>query len=149
MNRSLMKRTSNPLQSWLKDMNSLFDKYSTDLSFDTESELQFSPKIEVKETEKGYFVRAEVPGMEEKDLEISIDENNLVLRGERKSEKKEEDKSHYFSEFKYGSFYRTIPLDEGVDTNNVSASYKDGILNIEIKKNPSVSPKHKRIPIKH
>lgn len=149
MNRNLTKRTGNPLQSWFNDMNSLFDKYGRDLSLFDENDLEFSPKIEVKETDKGYFVRAEVPGMEEKDLDISLSDNSLILKGERKSEKKEEDKSHYFSEFKYGSFYRSIPLEEEVDSNNVSATYKDGILNVEIKKNPSASPKQKKISIKH
>lgn len=149
MNKSLTKRSNNPIQSWFKDMNSLIDKYSRDLSFDDDLGLEVSPKIEVRETDKGYFVRAEVPGMEEKDLDISLNENNLVIRGERKSEKKEEDKSHFFSEFKYGSFYRSIPLDEDVDENNVSATYKNGILNVEIKKNPSAQPKQKKISIKH
>lgn len=149
MNKSLTKRSNNPIQSWFQDMNSLIDKYSRDLSFDDDLNLGVSPKIEVRETDKGYFVRAEVPGMEEKDLDISLNENNLVIRGERKSEKKEEDKSHFFSEFKYGSFYRSIPLDEEVDENNVNATYKNGILNIEIKKNPSAQPKQKKIAIKH
>lgn len=150
MNRSLMKKSnSHPLQNWFKDMNHLIDKYSRDFSFDDESGLEVMPKIELRETDKGYFLKAEIPGMEEKDLDISLSENNLVIRGERKTEKKEEDKSHFFSEFKYGSFYRSIPLEEDVDANNVSATYKNGILNVELKKNPSVSPKQKKIEIRH
>lgn len=149
MNRSLAKRNSNPFQSWFQDMNNLLDRYNRDFSFGEESGFDIEPKIEVRETDKSYLVKAEVPGMEEKDLDITLDENNLVLRGERKTEKKEEDKSHYFSEFRYGSFYRSIPLDQDVDSSNVNATYKDGILNIELKKIASASPKQKKISIKH
>jgi HSP20 family protein len=87
--------------------------------------------------------------MEEKDLNITLIDNNLVLEGERKSAQKKEDEGNFFSEFKYGSFYRSIPMDEDVDSNNVSAVYKNGVLNIELKKLKPSTSKQKRIQIKH
>lgn len=149
MNKQLVHRKNHSLQSWFRDMNSMFDKFNRGVDLNNvlgESEF---PNLEVKETENGYNVKAEVPGMEEKDLSLSLRDNNLIIEGERKSEKKEEDKSHFFSEFKYGSFYRAIPLSDEVDENNINATYKNGILQIELKKLPTSSQKQKRITIKH
>lgn len=149
MNKNLPSRQSHGLQSWFKDMNHLFERFNRDISPLTNLQTDLEPKVEVKETDQSYIVKAEIPGMEEKDLSISLRDNNLILEGERKSERKEEDKSHFFSEFQYGSFYRSLPLDQDVDENNVNATYKNGILSVELKKVPSASQKQKKITIKH
>ena len=109
----------------------------------------FMPKVEVEETQKGYFVRAELPGMQEKDINLSLDDNCLILKGEKKSESKSEDKNNVRSEFNYGSFYRTIPFRADVDDNKIDATYKDGILTVNLVKKSDGTERTKRIHIKH
>lgn len=147
-NQSLTTRTQNPLSSWQREMNSLFDRFNRDL-WDT-SEFgggEFSPRIEVKERDKGYVVCAEVPGIKESDISVTLRDNNLVLEGERKSESRSEEEGFYRSEFSYGSFFRSIPLGDEVNPDSVRASYKDGILTVEMDKIKPSSHKSKKIPI--
>lgn len=107
----------------------------------------FMPKVEVHETDKGYSVRAELPGMKEEDINLTLDDNCLILQGEKKSEIKQEDKNQYRSEFSYGSFYRTIPFRADVDDNRVDATYRDGILRVELVKKSDGTERTKKIAI--
>jgi HSP20 family protein len=107
---------------------------------------EFSPKVELRETDKGYSVRAEIPGISESDVNVTLRENNLILEGEKKTETKKEERGHYFSEFSYGSFYRSIPLEEEVNPDKVKATYRNGILNVELEKIEG-STGSKKIPI--
>lgn len=109
----------------------------------------FMPKVEVQETEKGYSVRAELPGMKEEDINLTLDDNCLILQGEKRSEKKNETDNQFRSEFSYGSFYRTIPLRADVDDNKVEATYRDGILNVTLVKKADGTERKKKISIKH
>lgn len=109
----------------------------------------FVPKVEVKENDDNYEVSAELPGMKEEDINITMKADSLVLEGEKKSERKEEDKGYYASEISYGSFYRTIPLKDDVDEENVKAEYKDGVLKIHLKKLAENKKKNKKIQINH
>ena len=93
------------------------------------------PKLEVAETEKQITVSAEIPGMEEKDVEVLLNDGNLILRGEMKSET--EDKEHQFSERFYGRFERQIPVGLDIDENKIEASFKNGILKIVLPKTNS------------
>jgi HSP20 family protein len=127
-------------------MNELFDKFNRDLDVPLETK-DFSPRVEVKNKEKGYLVKVEIPGIDEKDLDVTLKDNNLILAGERKSESTKEDKGHYFSEFSYGSFYRSIPLEDEVDQDKVKASYQNGILTVELEKIESKQSKAKKIQI--
>lgn len=146
-NQSLTTRNQNPISSWQKEMNNLFDRFGRDLgSFDTDL-AGFSPKVEIKEKNKHYTVCAEVPGMKESDINVTLEDNCLILQGERKSESKKEEEGFYSSEFSYGSFYRSIPLDEEVNPDTVKASYKDGLLTIDLDKVKESSHKTKKIQI--
>lgn len=146
MFKSLTTRNENPLNTWQREMNNVFDRFSKELDLSGSLE-DFSPKVEVNETEKGYMVKAEVPGMSEKDINIYLRDNNLVLEGERRSESKKEKKGHFMSEIRYGSFYRSVPFQEDVNPDNVKASYKDGMLTIELEKVETNSSKTKKISI--
>ncbi len=109
----------------------------------------FSPKIEVKDTGKTYQVCAEVPGMDEKDINVTLRDNHLIIEGEKKNEVKNEDKKKgvYHSEFSYGRFYRAIPLSDDVDAERVNAFYKNGVLSVELEKLPEKAGKNKKIQI--
>jgi HSP20 family protein len=96
-------------------------------------------------------VRAELPGVDpEKDIAITVENGLLTISGERRSETKSEEKGRHFSEMQYGSFSRTIPLPEGVSEKDVTASYRDGILEVRLTLAQPVPAKPAaRIPIKH
>ena len=101
------------------------------------------PRIDVTDDEKAVYVKAEIPGIEEKDLDVSIKDKMLTISGEKKEEKTEEDKekNHVYSERRFGSFHRSIRLPVGVKTDEVKASFKNGLLEIELPKEESVQPR--------
>lgn len=103
------------------------------------------PEIEVSETEKSVRVTAEVPGLDEKDVEVLFEDGVLTLRGEKRSEL--EDKDRQFSERFYGRFERRIPLGAEVEDDKASASFKNGVLTIELPKNANAQSKARRIQI--
>jgi len=146
MLRSLTTKRENPFVSWQREMNDWFDKFNRDIDVPQMEMEEFSPKVELRETDKGYSVRAEIPGISESDVNVTLRENNLILEGEKKSETKKEERGHYFSEFSYGSFYRSIPLEEEVNPDKVKAIYRNGILHVELEKIEG-STGSKRIPI--
>jgi HSP20 family protein len=100
--------------------------------------------VEVSETEKEVKVVAELPGMEEKDVNVELRDGVLTISGEKKSET--EDKECRFSERYYGRFERSIPVDE-VDQDKVAASFKNGVLTVALPKSPAAQKKVKRIAI--
>ena len=155
--RSDLGRPSSALDSissLQEEMNRMFDDFfhgvvpSTYRKMETRM-AEFAPSIDVSETSKAIKVTAELPGMEEKDISVTIDEDYLVLSGERKEEKKEEKEEYYHREMSYGSFQRTIPLSAKVDTNKVEAVFKNGVLKINLPKLPGTEKgKGKKIKIK-
>jgi HSP20 family protein len=156
MNRNLAKTSSslmNPLNSLINpwsalrdDMLDVLENFSQDFAKPF-GEVQFIPKIEVKDVGSSYQVFAEIPGMSDKDINVTLKENNLILEGEKKSEYKSEEKGAYHSEFSYGKFYRAIPLSDDIDTEQISASCKNGVLEIDLKKRPEEQRKAKKIEI--
>lgn len=93
---------------------------------------EFSPRINVTEKDNVVTVEAEVPGMEEKDLDVSLSGNVLTLRGERKAEHQEEGERSYRREIAYGAFQRSIPLPRRVQADKVQATFRKGLLRIEL-----------------
>lgn len=92
------------------------------------------PPAEIKETEEAIHLKLEVPGLEAKDLDVQVTENAVSISGERKSETKTEESGKTHSEFHYGKFQRVIPLPARIQNTNVTAEYKDGILNLTLPK---------------
>lgn len=105
----------------------------------TGAELQ--PRFEVKETRDGYVFKADLPGVREEDLDISLTGNRLVISGKRQSEERKEDERFYAYECAYGSFSRAFTLPEGIDADHVRADLKDGVLTLMIPKRPETQPK--------
>jgi HSP20 family protein len=103
------------------------------------------PKLEVAETDKQMTVSAEIPGMEEKDVELLFDDGNLIVRGEMKSET--EDKERQFSERFYGRFERRIPVGMDIEESKIEASFKNGVLKVTLPKTERAQTKAKRITI--
>jgi HSP20 family protein len=92
----------------------------------------FSPAVEIREDEKAVIVKAELPGMEEKDVEVSVADYGLTIKGEKKAEKEEKGKDRWYRETSYGSFQRLIPLPEGLNVEKVDARFKNGVLTVTL-----------------
>ncbi len=105
----------------------------------------WSPSIDVEETDKEYHVKADLPGVDPKAVEVTGENNTLTLRGARKEEMEEKNKNYHRVERFSGSFYRSIPLPEGTDAEKVSASSANGVVTISIPKKAGAQPK--KIPI--
>lgn len=138
-----------PFTLFRDEMNRLFDNFfrGGELEPFFESRVGFSPKVDVAETDKEITVTAELPGMDEKDIDVSLEKDMLTVRGEKKEEKEEKGKDFYRSERSYGSFTRTIPLPKEVDTDKVEAQFKKGVLRITLPKTPAAIKEVKKVPI--
>jgi HSP20 family protein len=88
-----------------------------------------------------------VPGMQEKDLDVTVENNTLVVKGERKFEKEEKEENFHSIERRYGSFSRTFTLPTTVETENIDAKYENGVLKLELKKKPEAQPKQIKVNI--
>ena len=142
----------NPFLSLHREMNRLFDDAFRGFGAGLPASGQLSsfnigwPSVEISETEKELRVTAEVPGLDEKDIEILLNDDVLTLRGEKRSET--EDKDRHFSERFYGQFERRIPLGYEVEGDKVDAAFKNGVLTVTLPKTAKAQSKVKRIPIK-
>lgn len=103
--------------------------------------LAFVPSFDVKETNDAYIISADLPGVKEEDLEVSLTENRLTVSGRREEERREENDRYYAAERSYGAFSRSFTLPPGADPDNVRAEFKDGVLRVTIGKRPEVQPR--------
>lgn len=101
----------------------------------------FNPAFEVKETKEGYVFKADVPGVAEKDLDITLQANRLTVTGKRESEETKKEDTYYAYERTYGSFTRSFTLPEGADAEHVKAELKEGVLTLQIPKTAEAQPK--------
>lgn len=101
----------------------------------------FVPSFEIKETKDGYLFKADIPGVKENDLDITVTGNRLTVTGKREAEKEEQTDTYYTCERSYGSFTRAFTLPDGVDMNTVNADLNGGVLTLSIKKTPEAQPK--------
>lgn len=107
----------------------------------------FIPAIEVINKKDSIVVKAEVPGIEKKDIQLAFDDGHLVLKGESKRDVETKEDDYYYSERMYGSFYRTIPLPSEVDQKNVKAQYRDGVLTVTLPRSKESKDSIKTIEI--
>jgi HSP20 family protein len=139
-----------PLVALRSEMDRLFDSFLREPLANIDWPLwgsePWSPAIDVAENDKEVTVRAELPGIDLKDLEVTVTGNQLVLSGEKRESSEQSGKDFHHSETRYGSFRRTVPLPKGVDTEKVDAQYANGVLTLHLPKTaPSVT---KRIEVK-
>jgi HSP20 family protein len=108
----------------------------------------WAPDVDIKETDKDIQLRADLPGMKKEDIDISVDEDQLVIKGERKFEKEEKDKDFVRVERSYGSFYRSFNIGVPVKSDQIKASYKDGVLEVVLPKTEAKKPKKIEVEVK-
>ena len=104
-------------------------------------EMGWAPAIEMFEKEDKFVVKAELPGMKEEDIDISVVGDMFTIKGERKAESEVKEEDYHCCERSYGSFSRSIALPSNVDAENIEASYEDGVLEVSLPKVPEVKPK--------
>jgi HSP20 family protein len=107
----------------------------------------FVPAVDIYEDTKKVVLKLEVPGIEEKDLDIRVENNTLTVKGERKFEKDEKEENFHRIERRYGSFYRAFTLPTTIDPENVTAGYNNGILKLELSKKPEAQPKQIKVNV--
>ncbi|MCF6353308.1 MAG: Hsp20/alpha crystallin family protein [Cyclobacteriaceae bacterium] len=115
-------------------VNGLMDKFFNDVTFDNTQMENFSPNVDVLESDKAYELHFAVPGFDKKLFNIDVEENVLAISGERKFEEKKEEKEFTSIQTQYGSFRRTFSLPDIVDRTKIGAEYVDGILKISLPK---------------
>jgi HSP20 family protein len=99
------------------------------------------PAVDVFEKKDSFIVKAELPGMKDEDIDVSVVGDTLSIKGEKKTETEVKDEDYYRCERSYGSFYRSIPLPSNVDANKIEASFEDGVLEVTLPKSAKVKPK--------
>ncbi len=108
---------------------------------------EWVPSIDLSETKDNIVVQAEVPGMDPKEIDISLSQDILTIRGEKKQGKEEKDENYHFVERSYGAFTRSLRLPRGVQSEKVNASYKNGVLKITIPKTEEAKKKQVKIKV--
>jgi len=143
--------------SWDKfrdEMERLFDRFSTAFEFPSLKPIHelgnFWPTsiagmtgmaVDVSEDDKNYKIAAELPGLDEKDIEVTVSDDSITLKGVKSEEKEEKGKRFHRVERSYGSFMRSFSLPENVDDSRLSAEYKDGVLKVVLPKTEKAKPK--------
>jgi HSP20 family protein len=107
----------------------------------------FAPPVDIYEDEHSFMLKLEVPGIEEKDIDVRLENNTLTVTGERKFEKEEKEENFRRVERRYGSFTRSFTLPNTVDTDNVSADYDKGVLKIRLQKKAEAKPKQIKVNV--
>lgn len=134
-----------PLFDLEKEMTSLFERLERD--FDLKP-FEFRPSIDVDRTDEALMVAVELPGIDpDKDVEISIDGDMLVLKGEKTHEREISEKDRVLRERHYGSFERRLPLPDGVDPDKIEATYDKGILTVKVPMPEAADKPSRRIPV--
>jgi HSP20 family protein len=133
------------LSTLRREMDRLFESFFEGGPLRTWEGME-APAVEVSDTAENVVVKAQIPGMNKDEVQVTVTDDTLILKGERKEEEKKEDKNYYRREFRYGAFSRTVPLPAAVQGDKASAQLKDGVLEITIPK--SEHAKTKAIPIK-
>jgi HSP20 family protein len=151
-----------PFESLRREVDRLFENFDQDLwrspfsrsVFDIEPlwrrelKLATTPAVDIVEKDNAYEVTAELPGMDEKNIEVKLVNGGLTIKGEKQEETEEKRKGYHLQERRFGSFERYFAVPEGVDTNKIEASFKKGLLMVTLPKKPEAQKPAKKIDVK-
>jgi HSP20 family protein len=133
------------LTTWHRDIDDLFRRFFSEGGEETQSLTNWSPRLEVFERDGQYIVRADIPGVNPNEIELSVVDDALLIRGERKKSSEVEDKNYHYSETAYGRFERRLALPKGVDRDKIAAKFENGVLEIAVPLPASATGK--KVPI--
>lgn len=152
---------ADPWRAFRNEMDRLFDRFSgfglpsfrrmfdVEPTWQSESSFSFAaPAVDVTEDDKAYKITAELPGIDEKNIEVTVSRDMVTLKGEKHYEKEEKDKNHHISERAYGSFQRSFALADSVDRDQISADLTKGVLTVTLPKKPEAQQPTKKIEVK-
>ena len=134
------------LSTMKKEMDRVFDRFWDEEFPQLPSMGEWAPALDVSETKDAVMVKAEVPGMDPKEIQLSLEDQLLTLKGEKKQEREDKEEHYYRMERSYGAFVRTVRLPSTVDGSKVTASFKNGLLKVTLPK--AATAKGTTIPIK-
>ena len=151
-----------PFESLRREMDRLFDSFDGGFSrypfgrsafevepfWRRESTWTAAPAVDAAESEKAYEITAELPGMDEKNIEVKLVNGNLNIKGEKQEEKEEKKKDYYLSERRFGSFERSFGVPHSVDPSKIEASFKKGVLTVTLPKKVEAQSPAKKIEVK-
>ena len=136
------------------EMDDMFDRYTKAVGWPRRGSQElmatgdWAPRVDISETDHEFIIKAEIPEVGKEDLKVTVDNNVLTIRGERKQEKEEKDKKFHRVERYYGTFARSFTLPENVDQAKIEASFKDGMLNLRLPKTGEVRAKEIEVKAK-
>ena len=156
------ERPRHPLVSLREEIDRLFEDFASGFSlfpfgrrgFEIEPAFRMPswgvsvPAVDVVEKDKEYRITAELPGMDEKDIELTLSGDMLSIKGEKREEKEQKEEGYYLSERRYGSFQRSFRVPEGVDTDKVAANFAKGVLTITLPKTEQAVKAQRKIEVK-
>lgn len=151
-----------PFELLQREMNRLFEDFDVGLwrspfrrsAFDVEPFWRrewawgATPAVDIVEKDKAYEITAELPGMDEKNIEVKLVDGSVKIKGEKQDEKEERKRDYYLHERHFGSFERTFRVPEGVDADKIEASFKKGVLTVTLPKKPEAQKPAKKIEVK-
>lgn len=150
-----------PFESLRREIDRIFDSFrispwempfrrafELEWPWPRETGLAIAPAVDFAEKDKEYEITAELPGLDEKDIEVKLANRTLTIKGEKKEEKEEREKNYYFAERRYGSFMRSFQLPESVDTGKIEASFAKGVLTVKLPKTEQAQKAEKKIAVK-
>ena len=152
-------QTWRPFENLRREVDRLFDDFGVRSPFSgsmfdvvpfwrREVTWPAAPAVDFTDTEKAYELTAELPGIDEKDIEVKVANGILSIKGEKQEEKEEKKKDYYLRERNFGSFERSFQVPDGVDTDKIEASFKKGVLTVTLPKKPEAQTAAKKIDVK-
>ena len=155
-------QTFRPFERLQREIDRLFDDFAGGIGrsplgrslFDiepawrTQSAMSAMPAVDVTETDKAYEIAAELPGMDENNIEVKVADDVLTIKGEKQEVKEEKKRDYYLSERSFGSFQRSFQVPGGVDTDNIDANFKNGVLTVTLPKSTEAQKAEKKITVK-
>jgi HSP20 family protein len=147
-----------PFERFRREMERLFNDFAGGLwrgsLFDptplrrAQAAFRTMPAVDVAETDKAYEITAELPGLEEKNIEVKLANGVLSIKGERQEEKEQKEKDYYRRERSFGSFERSFQVPDGVDEDKIEANFKNGVLSVTLPKSAEAQKQAKKIDVK-
>jgi len=138
--RKVARRGSDPFDSLQREVERAFEEFARGFptfglrAGSSAGVPDLTPRMDVSETDKEFEITAELPGLEEKDVQVNFADGVLTIRGEKKAEKEEKDKNFHLVERSYGSFSRALELPDGVNPDSIQASIANGVLSVRVAK---------------